>query len=132
MTTPARAPDVNRAWQLVGHLDSVTPAAQRPYIRIEARLKAGGVLARAGLKDSARHVLERARAARTPAADPTQDLLGIEAYQRILLGDRDEAIALLKRYAAANPGHFERGKDVSWWYRDLRNDPRFQALIGTR
>jgi serine/threonine-protein kinase len=132
MTSPALLPDVSRAWQLVGQLDSVTPDAYRPYIRIESRLKAGGVLARAGLRDSARHVLERARAARTPAADPTQDLLGIEAYERILLGDRDEAIALLKRYAAANPGHFEPGKDIGWWWRDLRDDPRFKALIGTR
>ena len=132
LTTPALAPDVNRAWQLVARLDSTTPGPRRAYVWIEARLTAGGVIARAGLKDSARHVLDRARAATTPDADPSQDLLGIEAYERILLGDRDEAIALLKRYAAANPGHFERGKDISWWWRDLRDDPRFKALIGTR
>jgi serine/threonine-protein kinase len=132
MTTPARAPDVGRAWQLVAMLDSVSPPSYRGYLRLEARLRAGGVLARAGLKDSARHVLERARAAVTPAADPGQELLAIEAYQRTLLGDRDEAIALLKRYSAANPGHFERGKDISWWWRDLRDDPRFKALVGPR
>jgi serine/threonine-protein kinase len=130
MTTPARAPDVGGAWQLVATLDNASPLPFRPYMRLEARLRAGGVLARAGLKDSARHVLEQARAATTPAADPGQELLAIEAYQRTLLGDRDEAIALLKRYSAANPGHFERGKDISWWWRDLRDDPRFKALVG--
>jgi hypothetical protein len=90
------------------------------------------VIARAGLKDSSRHVLERTRSATTPAADPAQELLAIEAMQRTLLGDRDEAIALLKRYSAANPGHFERGKDISWWWRDLKDDPRFKTLVGTQ
>lgn len=130
MTTPARRPDVDKAWQLVARLDTVTPEAFRAYMRLEARIRAGGVIARAGLKDSARHVLERARAATTPAIDPGQELLAVEAMQRTLLGDRDEAIALLKRYSAANPGHFETGKDISWWWRDLKDDPRFKALLG--
>ncbi len=130
MTTPAQEPDVGRAWQLVALMDSVSPPAYRGYLRLEARLRAGGVIARAGLRDSARHVLERTRAATTRAADPSQELLAIEAYQRTLLGERDEAIALLKRYSAANPGHFERGQDISWWWRDLRDDPRFKALVG--
>ncbi|HEY6156164.1 MAG TPA: protein kinase [Gemmatimonadales bacterium] len=131
MTTPARDPDVARAWQLVALLDTVTPVAFRPYIVLEARLRAGGVIARAGLKDSARHVLDRARAATTPAADPGQELLALEAYQRTLLGDRDTAITLLQRYSAANPGHVQ-GKDISWWWRDLRDDPRFKALVEAR
>jgi tetratricopeptide (TPR) repeat protein len=132
MTTPALAPDITRAWQLVAVLDTVAPEGRWAYIRIESRLKAGGVIARAGLRDSARHVLDQAHAARTPAADPAQELLSIEAYQRILAGDRDDAIALLTRYAAANPGHFERGQDIGWWWRELRNDARFKALVGMR
>jgi eukaryotic-like serine/threonine-protein kinase len=130
MTTPAVAPDVDRAWALVALLDTVTPPQFRAYIRLESRLKAGGVIGRAGLRDSARRVLDRARASRTPAADPSQELLAQEAIERILAGDKDEAIALLKRYAAANPGHFEPGKDISWWWRDLRDDPRFKAIFG--
>ncbi len=130
MTTPAVAPDVDRAWALVALLDSVTPPQYRAYIRVESRLKAGGVIGRAGLRDSARRVLDRVRASRTPPADPSQELLAQEAIERILAGDKDEAIALLKRYAAANPGHFEPGKDISWWWRDLRDDPRFKALFG--
>jgi eukaryotic-like serine/threonine-protein kinase len=132
MATPVRAPDLGRAWQLVALLDTVTPQQFRPYLRLESRLRAAGVIARAGLRDSARHVFDRVRAASTPSADPGQELLAIEAYERTLLGDRDEAIALLTRYSAANPGHFERGKDISWWWRDLKDDPRFKALVGAR
>lgn len=132
MTTPARPADVDSAWRLVALLDTVAPQPYRAYLGLEARLRTGGVIARAGLKDSARRVLDRARAATTRATDPGQELLAIEAMQRTLLGDHDEAIALLERYAAANPGHFERGKDISWWWRDLKDDPRFKALVGAR
>jgi hypothetical protein len=87
----------------------------------------GAVLARAELKDSARHVLVAARAGRE--ADPQQELPSLEAFARTLLGEPGEAIELLKRYVAANPAHmFQRGGDVSWWWRDLRKDPRFAQL----
>jgi hypothetical protein len=72
-------------------------------------------------------VLERARPDRS--VDPSQETLSIEAFARTILGDRDEAIALLKRYVAANPSHaFTRGGDISWWWRDLKSDPRFAQL----
>jgi len=87
----------------------------------------GAVLARAGLKDSARHVLIAARAGRED--DPQQELPLLEAFGRTLLDEPGEAIELLKRYVAANPAHsFQRGGDVSWWWRDLRKDPRFTQL----
>ena len=88
----------------------------------------GVILARAGLADSARHVLVSARA--DSKTDPGQDILSLEAFARSLLGERAEAIELLKRYVAANPTHaFTKGGDISWWWRDLRHDPRFAALL---
>jgi hypothetical protein len=92
---------------------------------------AGGTLARAGLPDSARAVLDRARAMITHEIDPDQELLTVEAYQRTLLGEYDLAVDLLKRYAAANPGHFDGTSAAAWWWRDLQNHPGFQELLGT-
>ena len=63
-----------------------------------------------------------------PSIDPDGELLLFEARMRTLLGDNDEAIELLKRYEAAHPGHFGRGRTLGWWWRDLRNDPRYQEL----
>jgi len=87
------------------------------------------VLARAGFVDSSRHLLAKSRG--TPSLDPAQDLLYDEAFVRTLLGDKDEALRLLKLYVA---GHDERradlAKDYQWWFRDLRGDPRYQALTG--
>ena len=48
-----------------------------------------------------------------------------------LLGDKDDAFRLLKEYFALNPGHralFAKGN--SWWWRPLKDDPRFSELVG--
>ena len=57
----------------------------------------------------------------TTEDDPAQSLLSVEAYARTLVGDDDEAINLLKRYAASNPDHgFEETAITVWWWRELR------------
>ena len=127
MTTSDATPDVSEAWRLLGKIDSLTPVPRRRFEHYRAQAILGAALARAGLKDSARHVLEGARPGRD--VDPNQETLSIEAFARTIIGDRDEAIALLKRYVAANPSHaFTRGGDISWWWRDLKTDPRFAQL----
>ncbi|HEX4599853.1 MAG TPA: serine/threonine-protein kinase [Gemmatimonadales bacterium] len=127
MTTAARAPDPGAAWRLYAQLDSVTPAPLKPLELHRAAMIVGAILARVGLGDSARHVLVAARA--SASLDPRFELVSLEAFARTLLGERDEAIDLLKRYVAANPAHaFKRGGDISWWWRDLRTDPRFAQL----
>ena len=127
MTTdmaPADGPD---AWRLLARIDSTIPGPHRVAEHHRAQMLVGAVLARAGLKDSARHVLIAARAGRED--DPQQELPLLEAFGRTLLDEPGEAIELLKRYVAANPAHsFQRGGDVSWWWRDLRKDPRFTQL----
>ena len=131
LVTPAVSPDVARAWRELAKLDTLTPEYRRVYERVYGQLRVGGVLARARLPDSARNVLRRARAAWTREVDPNEDLTTVITYSYILLGDKDEAIAILKRYAAGHPAHFEPGVDLGWWYRSLKDDPRFQALVGS-
>ena len=125
MTTDVAAADVPEAWRLLARLDSTTPLPRRVAEHHRGQMFVGAVLARAGLKDSARHVLVAARGGRE--VDPQQELLSLEAFARTLLGEPGEAIELLKRYVAANPTHTFHG-DVFWWWRDLRKDPRFAQL----
>ena len=133
MATPAVPADVEQAWQLVARLDSLaTGPGRQAYLRVAGRMTAGGTIARAGLADSARSVLLRARARSNPESDPTQELLPLEAYMRSLLGDNDEAIDLLKQYVAANPDHdFTHTAGTVWWWRELRQHPRFVEIMGT-
>jgi len=127
MTTDVAPVDIPEAWRLLARLDSTTPLPHRLAEHHRAQMFVGAALARAGLKDSASHVLVAARGGRD--VDPEQELLSLEAFGRTLLGERDQAIDLLKRYVAANPTHsFQRGGDIFWWWRELRKDPRFAQL----
>lgn len=131
MATPAQTPDVERGWELLARYDSLTASGHNEVERIRARVTMAGVLARAGLADSARSVIAGARSGIRPGMDPSEDLASWEAYIRTLLGDHDEAIALLKRYQAAHPGHtFDPSEDLGWWWRELATHPDFEDLSG--
>jgi hypothetical protein len=89
------------------------------------------VLARAGLPDSARHVIQRARAtiqsARdTGSVDPYFEYY--EANARLALGDRDTAILRLGEYLEASPTA-KANIAGDWLWRPLSDDPRFQAIV---
>ena len=130
LTTSARQPDVAEAWRLVAELERVTPPSEWAFGQRTAHMFVAAVLARVGLADSARRVAVRSRA--DADVDPTRDLLYYEAFVRTLLGDRDVALRLLKEFLAANPEQrTDLAQDYQWWFRDLREDPRYQELAGT-
>ncbi|HUR95017.1 MAG TPA: protein kinase [Gemmatimonadales bacterium] len=122
-------PDVPKAWALLDTLVQLSPASSREFAQHQGQMLVAIALARAGLKDSAGRVAERARADAT--VDPTRDLAQIEAAARLIMGDKDEALRLLTTYVAANPQvRASMAKDDSWWWRDLRSDPRWRSLMG--
>jgi serine/threonine-protein kinase len=128
-TMPGTTPDVLRAWNLVGALRKVTPDSDWPFAGREAQMLVAAALARANLKDSARHVLEKARG--NPAIDPSRDLIIDEAVVRTILGDKAEAIRLLKAYLVANPDHRAgMAETQSWWWRELKTDPAYREMVG--
>jgi len=129
MTTPAVEANPAQAWGLLARLDSLTPGPIRSRTHHRALMVVGGVLARTGLADSARHVLVSARGGY--AEDPGQELLFTEAFMRTLLGEQDEAINLLKRFVAANDP-FQVGGDLHWWWRSLQSHPRFREVQARR
>jgi hypothetical protein len=131
MTSSGGAHDVLKAWRLLSELQSVTPPQEWEFERLRAQIAVAAVIARAGFPDSVRHVLARSRSG--PDIDPHGDLLHHEAFVRVLLGDKAEAIRLLKMYVAASPERrAELANDTGWWFRELRSDPRYQELAGTK
>jgi serine/threonine-protein kinase len=129
MVTPGMPVDVDDAWELASRMEELLPGSPPPYRVVEAYSLVGGAIGRAGLADSARSVLLSARDRSTHANDPEQEILSVEAQMRTLFGDFDEAVDLLKRYVAANPDHgFEQTVDTAWYWRDLRNHPRFGEI----
>ena len=131
MATPAIAADPAEAWRLVAEADSLAPDRGRAYYNVENRMFVAAILHRAGLPDSARATLARAaREADDPRIDPQRDLWLREAIVRSRIGETEEAVALVRRYLVANPGHrFDEGYGLSWWWRELEPEPSFRRLL---
>ncbi|MDB4898304.1 MAG: protein kinase [Gemmatimonadetes bacterium] len=123
-------PDVNGAWKTVADLLALTPAPRRPFAEREARMLATAPLIYSGQGDSARHVLVAARGDRS--IDPESDLVGTEALMRARLGDRADAMRLLKLYLSEHPQHIAGMTRNTWWWKDYENDPEFKAIVGRR
>jgi TolB-like protein len=119
-----------QAWGLVDDLQGLTPKQDWDYNRREAELLVAVVLGRAGLVDSAHHVIDRARA--STQIDPRGELIGLEALVDTFLGEHEKAITTLEHYLSNFPEHRAGfGKVNAWWWRDLQKYPRFQALAAT-
>jgi TolB-like protein len=121
--------DLGRLEPLYRRYLELTPPTDRLLHEHYGRMIVAIALARAGLRDSADAVARRARA--DTVVDETRDLANLEAIARTILGERDEALRLLGLYLSANP-QFREGmaRERTWWFRDLRSDPRYAELVG--
>jgi eukaryotic-like serine/threonine-protein kinase len=128
MATSVVPPDVTRAWRLVDSLVAVAPEGERTFRRGEGQVLAAAAVARAGLADSARHILARVDV--PTDADPTKDVDIDKAFVWTLVGDQDAAVRALKIYVTANPGQGNGlGDDNNWRFRGLRDNAQFKSLI---
>ncbi len=123
-------PDVPAAWRTLAELEKVIPKAQWEMQGRKMQMVVAVAIARAGMLDSARRVIERARI--DPKLDPRGDLAGHEVVIRALIGDKEEALKLLKMYLTAHPDHrIGYTRHRTWWYRSIQDDPRFKAIVGS-
>ena len=129
LTTRVGSTNVDSAWGLLAELERLLPEFRHEYYGREGQMLVAAAIARAGLADSARNVLVRARA--TPDIDPDRALMPLETFIRAhYLGDTDEAIRIFREFMVHNPHHRdEETQDVHWWYRPLQDDPRYQELM---
>jgi len=117
----ARVPaPVDTAWALCNKIEHLFGIKAWEY----GRLQVAAVLAQVGRADSARAIIRRARA--THPDNAWGDYY--EANARVQLGDTARAIELLGLYMKAYPN--QRGYIArDWWWKPLREDPRFKALV---
>ncbi len=130
MATPLPSGSANpdSAWRTLARLDSLAPAAQRPFLEGEGQILVAGVLRNAELPDSADHVL--ARVDHGESVDPQRQLFVYEAAIRATTGDPDGALAALRRWVAATPGStLGPTAELSWWWRSLRTRPDFEPFV---
>ena len=130
MMAKGRTPDPDEAWRMADTIRALATPATRDYEDHLARTLVGGVLGKAGLKDSANKVLVAARAGRD--VDPAQFIIGREIMMRLMYGDFDTAITRLGDYLLLHPDHRKGlANQTAWYYRDpkVQDDPRFKRLI---
>jgi hypothetical protein len=52
------------------------------------------------------------------------------AFAYTVIGDKDQAISLLKEHLAVNPDKAKSLRDdPGWWFRDISADPRYQRAV---
>lgn len=125
------AGDLDEMWAKCERVVELSPPAREQYNDSRCQMLAALALVRAGLADSARSVMRRARVGSD--VDPVRDLAWLEAVGLTWLGDYEEAVDRLAVYLAANPGQADSfAEDESWWLEDLRSHPRFQRLVTSR
>lgn len=123
-------PNVDSLWSAYNAYVKRSPPNMQKYDALKGKMIASLGLIRAGLPDSARAVAVSARG--NPQIDPGSELTYLEGIVRAQLGDKDDAIRLLTRFLAANPQQRAfAGHDESWWLDNIRDDPRYKALVGS-
>jgi serine/threonine-protein kinase len=139
LTTRNREPDIAEAWRLADSINALTTATSQ---QLEGRVLAAAVIARSsqasttpairdGLADSARRVVRRSEG--NSEVDPTREVALPAAMVHTMLGDRSDALRLLKLYFAANPQRRASYRDdPGWWFRPLQDHPEFQQIVGGR
>jgi tetratricopeptide (TPR) repeat protein len=131
MTSKGKEPDVALARKLADSLPKIVPSPEREYYKLEGQIATAAVLARSGSVDSARQLLKRSRGG--VEVDPDRELLVMEGFVHLIMGDKDESLKALKGFLAANPARRAGlAEDPGWWFRSLEDDPRFQALVTAR
>jgi hypothetical protein len=130
MTSRFKQPDTARARLLADSMVKLTPAGrERRYMQLNGQVLIAGVLARAGLLDSARSLLRRTTD--DPDADQSRDLANTSAFVWLLAGDTTMAVNRIKDYLLVNPGRLPDFRDnPNWWFRGIQNDPRYRAVVG--
>ncbi|MES1258955.1 MAG: hypothetical protein ABUL71_00065, partial [Gemmatimonadota bacterium] len=120
---------IGEAWHLADSVTAIIDEKKRPFQRLNSDLLVAMVIAKAGLNDSAKHVLDRSRG--SSEIDKPRDLLQFAAYVDILLGDKKQAINDLTGFISAMPGRKDSFASGSgWWYDDLKSLPDWKSLTG--
>ncbi len=120
-------PDIDHGWDLVDSLTARASGLRRDDYRILGQLQVAKIAVQVGRPDSARAILRRIASAHQGIPDlATYDA----AHAYLLLGERAEALRLLRRWVEYGGPQKAASLARDWWFRSLRGDSAFDALVG--
>jgi eukaryotic-like serine/threonine-protein kinase len=124
-------PNVRDVWLAYDEFMRASGTRTHKYDELKGRLIVALGLLQAGQRDSALAIVGASELNRT--IDPGGELSNLAVIVYSKAGVRDSALALTARLIAADPQLASRARtDRSWWLKELRADPGYQALIRPR
>jgi eukaryotic-like serine/threonine-protein kinase len=116
-------------WALRDSVVAAAPPNRKAFFELKSKILAALALVQAGLPDSAKRVAEANQG--DSEVDPLKDLANLAAIVFAQAGDTDKALEYLAKYLSANPqARAFQAKNNSEWFKPIRNDPRYTALVG--
>ena len=119
-------PNMAEAWRHYDTYVAATPANLREYRLRKGRLIVALAFVQAGRRDSAEALAAANQG--DSLIDPARELTTLAAIVYARAGAREKALALIGKALARAPSLVE-WNDQSWWFSDLRSDPRYKALL---
>ncbi|MDQ2666568.1 MAG: serine/threonine-protein kinase [Gemmatimonadota bacterium] len=122
-----RPDDVTRAWRELAGIERRDSTGMLSASWSSRRYMVAAIIARAGMRDSAMHVVSRIHARQAAQKGPPSGTLE-DAWVRLLLGDREPALLLVLQHLASAPAAAAM-VSRSPWFMPLHGDPRFEAAV---
>ena len=120
--------DMADVWKMYDSVVAAAPTTRQDFYKLKGKLIVGIAFIRAGQPDSAKALAEANQG--DSRLDPRMELANLAAIIYTQTGDKDTALEYFARQLAANPQQrVFAPNDKSWWLRDLRTDPRYQAMV---
>jgi len=120
--------DMADVWKTYEQIVQIAPPNRQEFYKLKGKLMVALALVRANQLDSAKALAATSQG--DSQVDPTGELMNIAANVYAQAGDKEAALELIAKYLAANPNQRAfAANDKSWWLKDLRSDPRYQALV---
>jgi eukaryotic-like serine/threonine-protein kinase len=121
-------PDMKEVRKVYDAYVAASPANDSAFDRLKGRMMMGIAFVRANQLDSAKAIAENEQG--DPSIDPRGELAHLAAIIFTQSGEPDKAIEMLAKNMAANPQQRAfAANDRSWWLKDLRSNPKYQALV---
>ena len=125
---PGPKPDMAEVWKTYEEWVQASPANTQAFDKLKGKMMVGLAFLRAGQPDSAKALAEANQG--DSETDPRGELAHLASMIYSQAGDKDTALELFAKYLAVNPQQRAfAANDKSWWLKDLRTDPRYQALV---
>ena len=123
-----KPPNLAEVWKTYDEYVKASPANLQKFDELKGKMMVALAFVRANQPDSAKALARSAQG--DPQIDPRGELTNLAAIVYTQSGDKDAAIDLIARFLAANPQQQAfAANDDSWWLKELRDDPRYKALI---